>query len=108
MNLSYEIVDPTGDFLLIVEAAKTARQSIVSEHLALTPPVHAAGHRDPLCNRLLRIRENNGPQTIRYEARVDIHHRLDDGMSPTEVSVAELPFDVLSYLAPSRYCESDA
>lgn len=107
VNLSYEILDPTGDFLLIVEAAKTARQSVVSEHLALTPPVEASRYTDPLCNRLLRIRANKGPLTVRYEAVVDIDHRLADGMSIKEIPVTELPFDVLSYLAPSRYCESD-
>lgn len=103
VNLSYEILDPTADFLVLVQAAKTARQSVVSERLALTPPIHAAHHTDALCNRLLRIRANKGPLTIRYEAVVDIDHRLDDGASLVEVPVAELPFGILSYLAPSRY-----
>ncbi|MCY1215074.1 Transglutaminase-like superfamily protein [compost metagenome] len=107
VNLSYKILDPTADFLLIVEAAMTGRQSVVSERLTLTPPIHAARYTDPLCNRMLRIRASQGPLAIRYEAVVDIDHRLDDGASLNEVPVAELPFDVLSYLAPSRYCESD-
>lgn len=107
VNLSYEIVDSTADFLLIIEAAKTARQSVGFERLVLTPPVPVSHYTDPLSNRLLRLRANRGPLAIRYEAVVDIDHRLVDGMSLTEIPVAELPFDVLSYLAPSRYCESD-
>lgn len=107
VNLSYEILDATADFLLIIEAAKTTRQCVLSECLALTPAVAVTRYTDPLCNRMLRMRAERGALTVRYEAVVDINHRLTDGLSLTEVPVPELPFDVLSYLAPSRYCESD-
>jgi len=108
VNLSYEILDPTADFLLRIEAARTGRQSIVSEHLAITPEVPATRYTDPvLCNRMLRIRANKGHLAIRYECVVDIDHRLDDGESIGQVPVAELPFEVLPFLTPSRYCESD-
>ncbi len=60
-----------------------------------------------LCNRLLRMRAPKGRLSIRYEAVVDIDHRLGDSNQLSEVPVAELPFDVWHYLAPSRYCESD-
>ncbi|MGO4762263.1 transglutaminase family protein [Cupriavidus sp. 2KB_3] len=108
VNLSYEILDPTADFLLRIEAARTGRQSIVSEHLAITPEMPATRYTDPvLCNRLLRIRANKGLLAIRYETVVEIDHRLDDGKSIRQVPVAELPFEVLPFLTPSRYCESD-
>jgi transglutaminase-like putative cysteine protease len=108
VNLSYEILDPTADFVLRIEAARTGRQSIVSEHLAITPEMSATRYTDPiLCNRILRIRANKGPLTIRYETVVDIDHRLEDGESILQVPVAELPFEVLPFLTPSRYCESD-
>lgn len=108
VNLSYEILDPTADFFLSIEAARTRRQSIVSEHLSITPETAAARYTDPvLCNRMLRIRANKGHLAVRYETVVEIDHRLDDGESLLQVPVAELPFEVLSFLAPSRYCESD-
>ncbi|KWR90606.1 transglutaminase-like domain-containing protein [Cupriavidus sp. IDO] len=108
VNLSYEIFDPTADFLFILEAARTERQAVVSEQLTLTPPILAARYTDPvLHNRMLRIRANKGRLAIRYEAVVDIDHRFDDGNQLSEVPVAELPFEILPYLAPSRYCESD-
>ncbi|KAI3591761.1 Transglutaminase-like enzyme, putative cysteine protease [Cupriavidus sp. U2] len=38
---------------------------------------------------------------------MEIEHWLDDGETLSQVAVADLPFEVLPYLAPSRYCESD-
>lgn len=109
VNLSYEILDPTADFLLRIEAARTGRQSIVSEHLAITPETPATRYTDPvLHNRLLRIRANKGHLAIRYETVVEIDHRLDDGESIRQVPVAELPFEVLPFLTPSRYANLTA
>ncbi|WP_316151084.1 transglutaminase family protein [Cupriavidus sp. BIC8F] len=108
VSLSYEVMDPMADFLLNIEAARTPRQSVVSEQLTLPPGLETARYTDPvLANRLLRLRAPRGRLGIRYEAIIDIDHYLEDGDRLSEVPVAELPFDVLPYLAPSRYCESD-
>ncbi|WP_455283509.1 transglutaminase-like domain-containing protein [Cupriavidus necator] len=108
VSLSYKVLDPMADFLLNIEAASTPRQSIVSEHLTIPPDLEAARYTDPvLANRLLRLRAPQGHLAIRYEAIVDIDHYLEDGAKLSEVPVTDLPFDVLAYLAPSRYCESD-
>lgn len=108
VSLSYKVLDPMADFLLNIEAASTPRQSIVSEHLTIPPELEAARYTDPvLANRLLRLRAPQGHLAIRYEAIVDIDHYLEDGAKLSEVPVTDLPFDVLAYLAPSRYCESD-
>lgn len=108
VNLSYEILDPSADFLFLIQAARTARQSVVSEELTLTPAVPVAEYTFPdSCNRMLRVHSKKGRLAIRYEAVVEIAHRLDEGESLREVPVAQLPFEVLPYLAPSRYCESD-
>lgn len=108
VSLSYEVMDPMADFLLNIEAARTSRQFVVAERLTFSPSIQATHYTDPvLCNRLLRMRAPKGCLAIRYEAVVDIDHRLDDSDQLSEVPVAELPFEVLNYLAPSRYCESD-
>jgi len=108
VSLSYEVKDPMADFVFNIEAARTSRQSIVTEQLTIPPSIQAAHYTDPvLCNRLLRLRAPSGRLAVRYEAVVDIEHRLDDGDDLLEVPVAELPFDVWHYLVPSRYCESD-
>ncbi|RZT28867.1 transglutaminase-like domain-containing protein [Cupriavidus agavae] len=108
VNLSYEIVDRTADFLFLVEAARTARQSVVEEELRLTPAIPVTQYTYPdSCNRMLRVQSKRGRLAVRYEAVVEIDHRLDEWKSLHEVPVADLPFDVLPHLAPSRYCESD-
>lgn len=108
LRLSYEIQDASADFILNIEAARTSRQHVVDEQLMMSPSVVATGYTDTtLCNRLLRIRAPKGSLSLSYEAVVDIEHRLDDATSLSQMPVADLPFDVLPYLAPSRYCESD-
>lgn len=108
VRLSYDVKDPTADIIFNVEAARTPRQHVMDEQLTLSPTVTATRYTHPnLHNRLLKVRAPQGNFSLSYEAIVDVHHRLDDGASLTELSVADLPFDVLPYLAPSRYCESD-
>lgn len=108
LRLSYDVEDATADFILNIEAARTSRQHVVNEHLTLPASVAVTGYTDAtLCNRLLRIRAPKGSISLSYEAVVDIDHRLDDEAFLSEIPVAELPLDVLPYLAPSRYCESD-
>ncbi|CAG9181548.1 transglutaminase family protein [Cupriavidus respiraculi] len=108
VKLSYQVLDRTADFLLNIEAAQTLRQRIVSESLVLPPAVQLSRYTDPvLCNRLIRLRAATGPVEIRYDAVVDIDHRFDDPASLSEMPISELPFEVLPYLTPSRYCESD-
>ncbi|MGO4307076.1 transglutaminase-like domain-containing protein [Cupriavidus sp. RAF12] len=108
LRLSYDIKDATADFILNIEAARTSRQHVVNEQLTLPPSIDVTRYTDAtLCNRLLRIRAPEGSLSLSYEAVVDIDHRLDDGAFLSEIPVAQIPFDVLPYLAPSRYCESD-
>ncbi|WP_420997022.1 transglutaminase-like domain-containing protein [Cupriavidus sp. 30B13] len=108
VRLSYEVMDPSADFVLNIEAARTARQTVVAERLAISPAADVDCHTDPvLGNRLARMRVPAGHVAIYYEAEVEIDHRLDEPGGLSEVPVSRLPFDVLPFLAPSRYCESD-
>jgi transglutaminase-like putative cysteine protease len=44
---------------------------------------------------------------VRYDATVDLQHATAQPHQLAEVPVASLPSDVLTYLYPSRYCQSD-
>lgn len=108
VDLSYEVVDQTADFLFNIEVARTDRQTIVSEHFAITPGIGVERYTDPaLANRMIRVRAPKGPLNIHYDATVDIAHRFDQPADLMEVPIAQLPFEVLPFLAPSRYCQSD-
>jgi hypothetical protein len=108
IQLGYQIVDQPADFIFNIHAAQTPCQTVRTEFMHVSQPVtttihfNAAQH-----NRLLRLRAQPGPLTINYHAEVDIAHYFDAPDSIKEVPIAELPLDVLIYLYPSRYCESD-
>jgi transglutaminase-like putative cysteine protease len=48
-----------------------------------------------------------GPLKLAYRATVDLSHHVAEPAQIGEVPVARLPEQVLSYLYPSRYCQSD-
>lgn len=108
INLSYEIIGQPADFIFNIHAATTARQSVVNETLDLNQPVATRLDYDPILHhRLLRLRANPGLLTIAYRAEVVIRHHVGQPLQIPEMPIAELPAQVLPYLYPSRYCESD-
>lgn len=108
VDLSYQIDVPGADCLFNVQAAHTPQQLVVSEQLSLSPPLRPQSWLDPvLRNRLLRLQAPAGLLRLQYEATVDIQHHRAVPSSLRELPIAELPGSVLSYLYPSRYCESD-
>src|SRR5262249_46641350 len=58
-------------------------------------------------NRHLRLRSDPGKLHLEYEAIIDVVHHFELAEDVAEVPVAELPADVLKYVYPSRYCQSD-
>jgi len=63
---------------------------------------------DPVSlNRYLRLSAWAGPLKVSYQATVDLHHHLCPPELIAETPVARLPTEVLSYIYPSRYCQSD-
>ncbi|MEJ5988536.1 transglutaminase family protein [Ramlibacter sp. PS3R-8] len=109
VNLSYDIRDPAGaDFVFNIHAAQTERQTVEQERLALSQPVHAEVAMDTATStRLMRLHANPGELQVNYTATVCIDHHHADPATLNEVPVRRLPLDVLPYIYPSRYCQSD-
>jgi transglutaminase-like putative cysteine protease len=106
--LKYEIVNQACDFIFNIQAAQTNRQSLISENLQISQPVNLLHFTDQANgNRYVRLRADVGYLEVRYDAVVDIRHHISSPESVMEVPIAELPFDVLKYIYPSRYCQSD-
>jgi len=108
VSLQYEIDSYGADFIFNIHAAKTRSQSIQSESLTLSQSIPTQMHTDPASgNRYLRLRALPGTLQVSYAATVDLyHHRVDPAQIP-EVPVHLLPPEVIGYLYPSRYCQSD-
>lgn len=106
--LQYEVGFPGADFIFNIQAARTRQQTIRSEQLAVSQAVTTLAHTDATTlARTLRLSAQPGPLHVRYEATVDIAHHVSEPAQIPEVPVAHLPPEVLPYLYPSRYCQSD-
>jgi transglutaminase-like putative cysteine protease len=114
LRLSYEVelgyqVESTGsDFIFNIQAARTPRQLVLNESLALSQVLPLQEYVEPTNHaRFLRLRAFAGPLTVQYRATVEIEHHLADPASVPETWIPDLPGAVLPYLYPSRYCPSD-
>jgi transglutaminase-like putative cysteine protease len=108
IDLKY-VIDPQGaDFVFNIHAAHTAHQTISAERLWLSQPIASQIHTDPLTgNRYLRLRAEPGELNVSYAATVDIVHHRCAPEQIAEVPVRSLPPEVMGYVYPSRYCQSD-
>jgi transglutaminase-like putative cysteine protease len=109
IDLSYDIVDPYGaDFVFNIHAAHTPSQAVSNERLVLNQDIATQVHTDPATrNRYLRLHGEPGRLELSYSATVDITHHREDPVQLPEVPVRYLPQDVMGYIYPSRYCQSD-
>jgi len=108
VELSYEIGEHGADFIFNIHAAHTPSQTISAERLALSQPIDSQIHTDPVTgNRYMRVRAVPGPLTLSYAATVDLAHHRADAAQLAEVPIRHLPPEVIGYLYPSRYCQSD-
>lgn len=108
VELNY-LVGPQGaDFIFNVQAAHTRQQRVLQESLTISQPVPVQKHTDPATRtRFLRLHADPGPLRLHSQAVVALTHHVADPALLPEVPVSHLPINVLPYLNPSRYCESD-
>lgn len=105
-TLGYQVLTPTAHFTFNVLVNTDAQQRLVSEDLAFTPEIAAENIATSKGNRVVRAEAVGGPFELRYRARVEVTRPV----LPEEVKAdnpGRLPLTVLTYMLPSRYCESD-
>ncbi len=108
LELNYEVLDPSSDFIFNIHAAYTGRQIVLEESLTLSQNLQTTVESDPTTrNRYLRLRAAPGALQVRYSATVDLLHYIAQPGQISEVPVAQLPTQTLGYIYPSRYCQSD-
>jgi hypothetical protein len=106
--LNYQIDQQGADFVFNIHAAHTASQNIVFENLQLSQAVDPQIHTDPLSgNRYMRLHGLPGELNVSYAATVDLIHHYAEPSEIAEVPVRCLPPEVMGYIYPSRYCQSD-
>ena len=108
LELDYDIAQPGCDFIFNVHAASTPRQRVLHESLTLSQNLPARVETDPVTlHRYLRVQACPGPLKVAYRTTVDLLHHFAAPGDVAEVPIARLPAEVLSYIYPSRYCQSD-
>lgn len=102
-------VQEDSTIILNVHALRTPTQAILEETLQMDPYIKTEEITSPGCeSRLVRFKVNAGTNVkIEYKALIDNSYKHLDTNSLTEVPVEDLPGDVLTFLNPSRYCQSD-
>lgn len=107
LELIYEAQVPTTLTLLIKPQAGPW-QSIQSELFSFLPHVNATEFEDTHGNLVHRVTVGAGQTSIRHDALVRVPSIRENHTHIGEaVPVSELPPDLLRYLLPSRYCDSD-
>jgi len=87
VELHYELAGP-AEFLLLLHAARTARQTVVEESFDLTPFQPSSLETDPVSgNRIAAFSASSRELSVRYAAVVDLEHEFVD---PADV-IAESP-----------------
>lgn len=108
LSLNYQIAAPGADFVFNIHAAQTPHQQVSSENLWMNQPVKAQIHTDAFSgNRYMRLHAQQGELNVKYAATVDVTHHFADPGQIAEVTVQALPQEVMGYIYPSRYCQSD-
>lgn len=106
-HLKYAVRYPSI-LLLNLSVALNEHQKTLNESIEIRPyqavEECAVG---PLGNRMLRLNAPNGELTIQYQATVSLLSDVFDSNNINETAYEKLPAEVLTYLNPSRYCESD-
>jgi len=107
-ELTYQFNSP-GTLILNIHALKTSYQQILEEFFIVEPYFYYEELISVSAdNRFVRVNITKpSPVKLRYSATVDNSYILLDPGVLYEVQVRDMDALVLSYLNPSRYCQSD-
>jgi len=105
-DLTFDIVVPTP-FVLMLRPRSGAQQWVESEEYKIVPSVPVFEFTDNYGNLCQRLIAPSGPFAIYTSAEIVITDFIDQAPGAPFVEVNNLPDSVLTYLLPSRYCESD-
>ena len=106
VDLDYHFAQPT-DVLLTVEVAQLSDQVLIEDRLLIdgVGPLRPIAGGDGIGRRTWM--EANGAFHAGYRAVVEVERPAEGLIGLEAVPLRELAADVIPYLWPSRYCESD-
>lgn len=105
-DLAFDIEVPTP-FVLMLRPRSGAQQWVAREQYIFKPSVPVFEFTDNYGNLCQRLIAPPGYFLVHTEADIMIADNVDSGRAAPIVAIQDLPDAILSYLLPSRYCESD-
>ena len=106
LQLDYDVGLPSH-FLFHIESAFHESHRIIEERLTITPSMKVRTYgEERYGNRFIRLDAPRGVLSVNYHAKIELHH-VPVPSHLEESLVSNLPDEVLRYMMPSRYCESD-
>ena len=105
-TLDFRFEYPTP-LILMLRARSGRRQWIGGEHYTMAPHVTVREYTDIFGNLCQRLIAPAGEFQVRTSADVITTDAIEQAPGSEFVEIDHLPDDVLMYLLPSRYCESD-
>jgi transglutaminase-like putative cysteine protease len=101
-------VTTRSSFSFAVLAARNPHQQVTAERLIITPELATTRTAlEPSGHDLIRVVAEPGPLWLLYDATIELAAFVPPVAPTVETPFADLPTDVLEYLHPSRYCQSD-
>lgn len=105
-DFEFEIAVPTP-FILMLRPRSGASQWIASEEYKLIPNVAVREFTDSYGNLCQRLIAPPGRFEIHTSAEVQTSDVIDRAPGAVFIDIQNLPDEVLGFLLPSRYCESE-
>lgn len=105
-EINFEVIYPTP-FNLMLRPRSGLQQWVARESYTLTPSVQVLEYTDNYGNLCQRLIAPPGEFSIRTSADILTTDEIDVCPGAPYVEVQDLPDQVLTYLLPTRYCESD-
>ena len=105
-ELLFEIEIPTP-FILMLRPRSGSEQWLAQDEFIIIPNVRVVEFTDDFGNLCQQLTAPVGNFSIKTKADVRTSEFVDVGLGAHFVEIQNLPHNVLSYLLPSRYCESD-
>lgn len=105
-EMTFDISVPTP-FILMLRLRSGAQQWVAREEYRLNPSVPVLEFTDIFGNLCQRLVAPPGAFAVYTSSDVMTADKVDQSPGAPFVEIESLPDSVLSYLLPSRYCESD-
>lgn len=108
-QISYQVNSPSI-FIFNIHALRTSSQTVIEESLTVSPEMRIEEFTNHTgTSRFVRLKVNaNTSFTIAYSATVDMNYKvIDEQEAKGRLAVEELDGDIIPFLFPSRYCQSD-